>query len=609
MKSLHFKLFWRYFILILTILFVSVVLLYRIWGNTLRTNASSELLADCDNLSTILDTQLHQMDDISKRIVNTGQLQDLFMKDLYSDEVNAYYNRSSFSKILFDIIKLSFNHMELNIFDTAGRYIHVGMTSTFQKCGENPVSTLSWGQDTLDAYGKKVILPPGSDKLNETEGPMISLCRAFAPDNPTKETAILELQIEYSYIAQKIQDAIHNKKDLKTVYVYNQNGELIYPWQTDISERNQAIISGILSGSKTDAKKLDTARNKTNEPVLFAYTSSAFSGWTVFVAESEKDLFSSFYQFRSTIVLLSVLALILTIIVTNGIARSLSTPIQELAEATCALSLDNLDCFTLPQTEKSFQELSTLYHSFEQMKINLQNSLQETVAEHTIAVDAQMLALQSQMNPHFLYNTLTTISILAEEEETDKIIKICEDLTSLLRYISSGSGIEVELKQEIEHTTSYINIIKTKYEDRIRFHMEIDTALLSIRIPKLVVQPLVENCIKYALNVDPPWHITIRGYIQDHHWIINVSDNGSGFSSEFLETFYQKAKKILDDNALTDLNINGMGLLNLYIRLYLLYKEEMIFKVENLPKGGACVTTGGPLPKNFGGESSGQQPC
>lgn len=133
MKSLHFKLFWRYAILILSIITVFMAVLYQIWGNTLRNNATSELLADCDNISTLLDTQIARMDDLSKRIVNSRQIKSLFVEDLYSSVPDAYYNRRNFSNTLFDIIRLSFDHMELNMFDASGSHIHIGMTSTFEK--------------------------------------------------------------------------------------------------------------------------------------------------------------------------------------------------------------------------------------------------------------------------------------------------------------------------------------------------------------------------------------------------------------------------------------------------------------------------------------------
>lgn len=602
MKSLHFKLFWRYAILILCIISVFMVALYYVWGNTIRSNATSELLADCDNISTLLDTQIQQMDDISKRIVNSGQIQSLFLKDLYSQDADALYNKRDFSNALFDIIRLSFDHMELNMFDISGRYIHVGMTSTFRNDGQDFLSQVSWGQSTLDAYGKKCLLPTRYPELNTTEVPMLSLCRAFAPQNPTKETAILELQLQYPYVSQKIEDAIHNQKDKKKIFVYDQSGNLIYPYGETIHPETEAYIIKLLQNSQKGQQFSTATFMSKKEPILYTQKKSETSSWTVFVAESEKDLFHSFYQFRRLIILTTIVVLLLILLITNRIAASLSTPIQKLEETARLLTLDNLDSIRFQNRPNNFRELDSLYHSLEQMKINLQNSLQDVVSAHTMAVDAQMLALQSQMNPHFLYNTLASISIMAEEGEDSNIIRMCDDLSLLLRYISSGSTSNVALWQEIEHTNSYMNLIKVKYEERICFHMDIDPSLREIQVPKLIVQPLVENCIKYGLEVSPPWVISIKAYIENSCWIIQVQDNGSGFSKQYLDTFYEKTATLNPENPLSNLSINGMGLLNLYIRLHLRYKEQMIFRLENIPGSGACVTIGGPLQEKQEGQ-------
>lgn len=601
MKSLHFKLFWRYAILILSIITSFMIVLYYIWGNTLRNNATSELLADCDNISTLLDTQMEQMNDISKRIVNSARLKELFTEDLYSNSIEAYNNKREFSNALFDIIRLSFDHMELNMFDTSNRHIYVGMTSSFTRDEEDLFSLAPWGSSVLDAYGKKVLLPTRYPELNTTETPVISLCRAFAPQNPTRETAILELQIHYSYLSQKISGAVHNQKDKKKIFVYDQEGNLVYPYNASVSSREESHILNLLSESRQNAAST-LVSNK--DSTLYTYKTSDETGWTVFVSESEKDLFLSFYQFRALIVPATVMILILTLFITNRIATGLSTPIKKLEQTARSLTLDNLDSVEFQNDPDSFQELTSLYRSFDQMKTNLSASLQDVVSAHTMAVDAQMLALQSQMNPHFLYNTLASISILAEDGEDDNIIRVCEDLSMLLRYISSGSSTSVALWQEIKHTQAYINLIKIKYEERIQFHMDIDEALLPVQVPRLIVQPLVENCTKYGLEVTPPWIITITGYIKNSCWIIQVQDNGSGFSQEYLDTFYEKTARLNPENPLSNLSINGMGLLNLYIRLHLLYKDQMIFTLENITDGGARVTVGGPIPQISGGEQN-----
>lgn len=594
-KTLHFKLLWRYSAVILSIVLIFMILLYLVWGNTLQDNASNELLADCDNITTVLDAQMDIMDEMSKRIINSREIVSLYTQDLYSYSADALTKKGKFSQSLFDIIKLSFDHMELNMFDTSGRYVYVGMNSNFEKRETDLVASLPWGEECLNDYGKKSILPAGTPVLNTPEEPVISLCRAFATENPTKETAILELQIHYPYVCQLIEDAIHDQNNLKKILVYNQKGELIYPYGASVSSDFQKQIYKIIKNPEADSSTELLAHGNGKDKIFFTYKTSDLTDWTVFVSQSEKDLFAAFFQFRTLIIFATAVVLILTLFITNHIAAKISTPIQQLANATCALELNNIESFSVPACQDAFLELNTLYHSFEQMKNNLSTSLQEVVAAHTAVVDAQMLALQSQMNPHLLYNTLATISVLAEDAETEKIIDICDDFSLLLRYISSDSGKCVNLSQEILHTQSYINIIKIKYENRIQFHMNIEETLMELPVPRLIVQPLVENCIKYALNVEPPWHIYIDAWKEASCWRIQVRDNGLGFSEEFLTDFYNKLNRLLENNSLSELSISGLGLLNLYMRLYLRYKKNMFFELQNLPEGGACVTVGGTI--------------
>lgn len=594
MKSLHFKLFLRYAAFLFCIFLTFIIILYLLWGNMLRENSTSELQADCDNISVLLDTQMEQVDELSKRIVSSSQIQNLFLRDLYSYGIEAYENRSSFSDALFDIIKLSFEHMALNMLDTEGRYINVGTTSLFEKREPAEFQGLDWFQTTLEAYGKKVILATRLPELNPSKEPVVSLLRAFAPGRSKEETAVLEIQVQYDYLAQRIENSIHNREDIKKIFVYNESGERIYPFETDeLSEAEEDMIQISKAPEKSDQSIITTGSGNTK--TLLGHRRSEFTDWTVFVTAKEREIFSAYYQFRILIVAVSVLVFGIMLFVTYQIATRLTLPLKQLEEAARTLSFDNLDSFEMPDMKSNFQEVDSLYHSFEQMRQNLKTSLQEVVSAHTMAVDAKMLALQSQMNPHFLYNTLASIGILAEDGQDEKIVEMCSDLSSLLRYISSGSSMSVELSQEISQTVAYIHLIKVKYEERIQFHIEIDEAMAHLHVPKLVIQPLVENCVKYALNVDPPWIITITGKIQDHNWIITVADNGAGFEEEYLKRFEAESQQIKMEQPLPDLAINGMGLLNLYIRLYFTYKEQMIFELKNMESGGAVVIVGGPF--------------
>lgn len=599
MKSLHSKLFFRYAALIFPIIVIFMVILYIILGNTLQKNATSELQADCDNISTLLDTQMEQIDELSKRIVSSDPLHSYLVRDLYSHDIDSYNNKLAFSTTLFDIIKLSLNHMSLNIADIEGHYIYVGNNSIFSIRDPESFYEISWFNPTLLAYGKKKILPPHIPELNSSETPVVSLCRAFSPDDTMNQTAVLELQLEYSYLDKKIKNALHNQKEIKHIYVYDSGGTLVYPYEARPPQNLKKRMLE-LARSPESAPQSTIYQTRDNASTLFACHASDFTNWTVFVTAEESKIFASFYQFRTLLITASFLLLILLLFITWQIANKMTIPLKKLEQTAHALTFDNLSSYELPDYKSTFKELDSLYRSFEQMQQNLQDSLQDAISAHTMAADAKMLALQSQMNPHFLYNTLASISILAEDGENEQAVKMCDSLSVLLRYMSSNSSMDVALWQELEHLRSYIYLIKVKYGERIQFHINMDDSLSPIKVPRLLIQPLVENCIKYALNVDPPWVIHITGYIKDSCWVIQVKDNGSGFPPDFLDSFHKKVLEIDWKKPLPELSINGMGILNLYMRLFLKYKQDLIFSLDNLPGNGACVTIGGPLTQNIG---------
>lgn len=606
MRSLHYKLFSRYALLLLAIIVSFMAALYILLGNSFRDSAVSELQADCDNLGTLLDTQMEQMNDLSKRIVSSRQLGSLFLRDIYTDDPADYDQKMLFSDTLFDIIKLSFDNMALNILDVSGRHVHVGNVSTFRILDREELAGTEWFPAVLEAYGRPVILPTHEPDFADRPTPVISFCRAFSPGGSREETAVLELQLQYSYLQQKIRHALYDSEGRKKVYIYDDKGALVYPWEAPPEAETEREIKAALDFA---AEKEGAYIFRPESPSSWLYGCKRIgqADWTVAVAASERELLASFYQFQLLVLLASVLVLALALAITYRIASKLSAPLRELAVAASALTLDKLDAADFSGGKSDIRELDSLYCSFGQMQKNLQESLDEVIKVHTMATEAKMLALQSQMNPHFLYNTLASISALAEDGEDEKVVQSCSDLSLLLRYISSNSSDRVMMWQEVAHTSSYMQLIKNKYEERLQFTMQIDGEICGLPVPKLIIQPLVENCVKYALEVRPPWQIAVRGYAEGDGWRIRVSDNGPGFSAEYLDFFAGKRAEIRPGEPLPRLSVNGMGLLNLYTRLLLLYGEALFFSLENLPGGGACVTVGGPLPEKTGDEDDGDR--
>jgi sensor histidine kinase YesM len=183
---------------------------------------------------------------------------------------------------------------------------------------------------------------------------------------------------------------------------------------------------------------------------------------------------------------------------------------------------------------------------------------------------------------------------MAEEGMTDGISEICCAITGILRYISSNKEDLVSLEDELENTERYLSCLKFRYGDNLSFTIDIDDSMLVTLVPKLCIQLLVENAVKFtSASILPPWHIQISCVQTQNIWTVTVLDNGKGFPEEMITSITHKIAEIKQTDLLPNLELQGMGLMNIYIRLRLLYKDECIFELGNRQQGGAFVRIGG----------------
>ncbi|WP_027292167.1 cache domain-containing sensor histidine kinase [Robinsoniella sp. KNHs210] len=603
-KSIQSNLFLSYSKLIVILILILVTFFYAYISNSLKENASNALVDKCDNLTTQIDTQLERLNNYSKRIAVSKPIKSLLKQDMYSFTRESAQKKLDFSDMVFSALDYRIDNISINIFDFDGHYINMSKSSTFKTIPPEKVKNLTWISDVMDAKGNKILLEPHPDDWGFENEPVISLCRSFSEKNTLPHNTILELQQPFSVIQKIIDKTLSNKTESYNLYILDENGHIVYAYEKtghnnhngSISEYWKSITvresaNGLLQGNTAEAGN-----------TYCAYRTSAQFGWTFLVETSRDVLLKPINQFRNIIFLTLVAILLTTLLISYQISRSLVIPLRKLQEITTRLDLKTISKDTVPDYSSQYDELNQLYHSFQSMNKKLEDSLDEVVSLRSHEIQAKMLALQSQMNPHFLYNTLSTISILAEEDCTKEIIDVCDDLSSILRYISSSSMQKVILIQEIDQSIAYMNLMKIKFEDRLIFHIDIDDSMYHIRIPKLIIQPLLENCIKYAIHVIPPWVIHIEGTTKENTWYIKVTDNGSGFNPEKLEALENTLASIIPEKSLPELEIDGMGLINLYIRLKLAYRENAVFKIKNLPGGGTEVTIGGIISedKNYG---------
>lgn len=333
-----------------------------------------------------------------------------------------------------------------------------------------------------------------------------------------------------------------------------------------------------------------------DRPAVFSktvYTAEVQINNTPFVAYFIKTPVE--YELFSIILFLAVVILILmAIILEKKLIHYLTKPLLELNRSIESVTMENLHIDIVH--EDSMDILLNLEKSFNTMLEKLNDSMQRAIIADTNEVKAQFFALQSQINPHFIHNMLAIISIESQMDGNQKIPSICQNLGNILRYNAHmGDGYST-IEQECEAAENYMKLMKIRYEDLFSYDIEIKAHTGNVRIPKLILQPLCENCFQHGLkNVEPEWLIRVTAWREGERWFLKVEDNGSGFTEEFLEQFKNEKEKMNHSNVkrvLDNIEIGGLCLPNIYIRLKIAYEDAMTFEVSNANRGAVVIIGG-----------------
>ena len=334
-------------------------------------------------------------------------------------------------------------------------------------------------------------------------------------------------------------------------------------------------------------------RNENGEHI-FRRTSD-ITGFTALIAASNSQLMQPVYNHILANILILAAISLAAFLLSTVVANIITKPVKKIYHAVGQINLRGADKnANFPPVQTRLYELDALYTSLVDMQHKAKEFREREATLHDQEMQSRMLALQSQMNPHFLYNSLSAIHSMADDGMGAEIQAMCQTISRILRYISSDRELLVPLESELEHMTDYLRCVQLRYCEDLAYGISIPTDMNQIRVPKLCLQLIVENSIKFATqSVRPPWRLNISGTKDAEGWQITISDNGAGFPPEIMTQLSAQIEEINETGLLPSLELNGMGLLNIYIRFKLLYQGKHIFRIGNLPGGGAFVTIGG----------------
>lgn len=587
--KLQFKLFSAY-VIFSSFILVSFATFFYFYVSSILLNKERDALATLNtSIENSVDAVIQNL-DITSANINYSSL----MSNNLDSSFNLKMSKDDLPHLADLFVTINGSDIktdQINLFDLRGNEVKVGIiTNTVQ----NDVRQKEWFSQVLSLNGVKLIGTPyytNEYSVSSTSPDwFLSVYRTYSNQYGRKIGVIETAKRCKSVFKSVISYEKRNKENGADIYIFNSDGVLMYPYkQTSEEKESLAYYYQAIQNHKA-GNVVYNPFSRMKEQLV--YDTSSYSNWTYITVQQEKQILQPVNHLLTILTVTVLCMMVVLVFISYYLSRSMVKPVKHLKHIIQRMKLDTLGVENTSNYNPSYEELAELYCEFQKMSETLKISMDELIDTRQQELKSRTLALQSQINPHFYYNTLSAIIVLAENEKQEEVITLCRTLTQIMRYITDSSDSLVSLQSEIEYIQKYLYCMKVRYQSSLTCIIDIDPQLFHLEIPKLIIQPLVENAIKYGTNCIPPWTIKVIGRYDENHWQIDIIDSGDGFSEEAIEMIHQKIKEVNSNPGMPELKIDGLGLLNVYMRWKIHSKETTIFRFGNTPDGHAIVSIG-----------------
>jgi two-component system sensor histidine kinase YesM len=317
---------------------------------------------------------------------------------------------------------------------------------------------------------------------------------------------------------------------------------------------------------------------------FIAHTRSSKTGWTYLNITPFNQIFERVIFIKELVVMVFIAIFVLVILIGFRFSRSLTRPIDNLISRMKMAEKGNFaeaHLQTADDSPMSMDEMGLLHRTFRIMVERINTLITENYANELLIKETEFRALQAQINPHFLYNTLESINWLAKVNKQTQISNMVESLGFLLRNSINMKEEILTLGEEIEVVKSYVTIQKYRFDERLAFGLEIPESLLKRRLPKLTLQPLLENAIHYALEPSIGTStIIVSAELTEEGFFLTVADDGPGMPEDMLDKLRNGERRAKG---------KGIGLLNIDERIKIAFGDAYGIRINSAPGRGTRV--------------------
>ncbi len=408
---------------------------------------------------------------------------------------------------------------------------------------------------------------------------VVSLSRSVdINDGSTSGSGVLLVDMKYSVLEDML-DRINETSSGIYYYLCSRDGEIIYhPRWTEINRRLFKEENNKAASYEDGIYEMKTDGQKENIVV----GSVAYTGWKLIGVVPESVQETSINKFRYYIITTILILVMMLLQVNRFISRKISRPIRELDESVKAYEAGAMPDIYIGGSA----EIRHLGYSVQKSYEQIETLMKEIIQQQTERRKSELDALQSQINPHFLYNTLESITWMIEAQRNNEAVVMISELAKLLRVSLSRGKTIISIEDELQHGRSYMNIQRVRYKERFKVEFLIDEEIKDYCIVKLVIQPLLENAIYYGvgnMDEDDDGQILVRGEKKGEDIYISIEDNGMGMPEDIRDN-------ILTDNSKVPKHGSGVGVINVHSRIRLMFGPEYGLEVySELDEGTKVV--------------------
>ncbi|QQZ60146.1 sensor histidine kinase [Paenibacillus sonchi] len=554
------------FLLLLSFLFSLIFLqyVYRIYDRQIYEKASEVL-----GMSSVsIENELKELEQLSFTVVSDEQIQNCLRQLL--DNPSPYERQLLHNRIINRLVA----------FAGAEKYVY-SMILMDANDGVMTAGNREWLSETLQDQLKPLAIAGAGSNIWYTQGSKNSLLAVRQIKSYTGSTFTLD-NLGTLVIRIRVERIIDDSTSIagdggQLIVVDKGTGRSVYPGEP-------LLLPGELAGEVQRPEAYRTV-GYSKGTYFVAKTNSSYMDWTYINATPFNEMFRQITFVKRLVVIIYGCILLLGLLLGYRLARSIVRPVSKLTEKMRRIEkgdLDNLEEQALGFVSQTAQdEVSQLNRTFQMMIRRIRELIDENYAKQLVIRETELKALQAQINPHFLYNTLESINWLAKVNKQKQISDMVEALGFLLRSSIGLKDPLISLEKELSIVRSYVIIQRTRFEERLDFRLDVPDGLLDALIPKLTLQPLVENAIRYALepNIEP-CIISISISRTEDGLDLRVSDNGPGMTADFIRGLEQGRIQTRGE---------GIGLANIAERIQIVFGQEWGTEIESRPGEGTTI--------------------